>query len=198
MVDIRELTDILCKGKLTANQLYICLLLREKSIQGIAGTSIILKYLNEVGQFDNEDVDYLIDNDWIIDVSKPRHIEGNRYAKTYEVDCFTVTGKFENLFDDGKDLLFEQLKDEYPSRININNKNVPSKVIRDGMIDLYWKNIQNGSLEIHNVVLEAARMMKKETNGYATMTLENFIKSKEWENIIKESQSSSGDSIKRI
>ncbi len=174
MIDVKELTDVLIEHDLTIQQYYILCILRNNSKEH-NNSDIADKYIKHFGRFAYTDIEVLINRKLIEDFNSP----GETYVFNYMVHPINC----KDIFAD--DDMAEEIWNEYPSYMMINTKKVTTKSEGDDAIkDAYLRKIRH-SAKLHDKVMKAIRLYK-ESNQYANMKLMTFIQSKEWENILKD------------
>lgn len=174
MIDVKELTQVLIEHDLTIDQFYILLLLRDVSKEG-GNNKVAQSYIDKFGMFSIFDIEALVEKGFVTDFNSP----GETYFYHYMVSPI----KTKSIFID--DDMFDELWNEYPAYLLINNTKIPSK--SDGYDEIkivYLKAIRH-SAKNHERVMKAVRK-QNERETYAKIKLLNFIKSKEWDNILKD------------
>ena len=174
MIDVKELTEVLIEHDLTIEQFYILLLLRDVSKEG-GNNDVAKNYINKFGMFSGHDIQALLDKDYVTDFNSP--------GETFFYHFMANPIKTKSIFLD--DDLFDELWNEYPPYLLIQNKQIPSKSDGYDEIKVVYLKMIRRSLKTHEKVMKALRFYKQ-SESFAKIKLMNFIKSKEWENIIKD------------
>lgn len=187
-LSVKEFVDILCKLKISANQYLICMLVYDRD-----GATTI-KYYNENSgnQFTYEEIDDLVDREYLLRLSKDR--------KNYQLDYFSTTTKFMSDFLIDEDDAGEEFWNAYPSWIWMNGRKTSAKSCdKDDIIEKYYRKIK-GNKKKHQKVMETIEEYSKRNDGFATMGIEKFVGSEQWTILQKdyESDSGTGDLIQSI
>ena len=149
---------------MTANQFLICYLLYHKD-----GKNII-RYANEVKEFDRDDILYLIENDFILTTVKG----------IYEVDNFVVTHKFSELILIEGNTASLELFEVYPKWIFIDGKEWSARSCGLTKVEIMYPKVIKNDVVLHRTIIEIVKEYKKH-NRYAEMGIEKFIDSRHWE-----------------
>lgn len=167
ILDLTEYTSLLVKTGLTPTQFFICMLLHEKSIGNIK------LYTEKNGLFNREDIKYLVDNDWILTTKRD-------YS---QFEDFYVSPKFTSLVSLTEEEQGEEFWKEFPNWLLIGERKVSAKAIgKEDLIELYFKTIRN-SVSLHNSIMIKLKVWKSKNNGFATMSIKNFVTSRHWESL---------------
>lgn len=149
---------------MTANQFLICYLVYHKD-----GKNII-KYTNEVGQFERDDILYLIDHDFILTTVKG----------IYEIDNFVVTPKFSELILIEGNTAAKELFDVYPKWISIDGKEYSARSCGLTRVEIIYPKAIYNDIVLHRTIIDIVKVYKK-YNNYAEMGIDKFIDSRHWE-----------------
>jgi hypothetical protein len=165
MIDINKFTDKLIKHKITPNQLYFCLCLIENDKFNLT------RVWNLGVRLSGDEIQNLISRDIIkvIDNSKPVSL-GNLY----------VNPSFREGFEFDIDVLAEELKQCYFTRIDVNGNMYPARNIDDFNLRKIYSEILKGDIELHHKIVAKT---KKYVDGkdVGNLGLEKYLKSKFWE-----------------
>ena len=168
--DLNKYIDFLCKKRITANQFLMCYLIYKKDVKNI------IKYVAEVGAFNKEDIEDLIERDFILTTFKGQ----------YELDNFIVTPKFTDIILTDNDSAAEELWNAYPKWINIESqgKEVSARSCGLTKVEMLYSVAIKGDIILHKSILLAVRNYKRR-NKYAEMGIDKFIESKHWELLLE-------------
>jgi hypothetical protein len=177
---VDEWVNLLTRLKISPNQFLICWLVYEKDM---AST---IKYYQEnpKNRFSIEDIEYLVENDFLLRLSKDKN--------NNNLDYFMTTPKFtENLIVDEDDA-GDEIWDAYPSWLMVNNHKVSAKSCdKDDLKRKYSLKIK-GSMKKHLQIMATLKEYVNRNNGLATMGIEKFVGSEQW-NVLEEAYKETPD-----
>jgi hypothetical protein len=192
--DINEYFDFLCKHQLTHEQFAFMytLVLDKKDKYGNYyldynskhrpkhTSANVYKYADQVRRWNPTDIDNLVERGLIYDYNDQT---GDGQRESYP-DRMEVSQTFAELLVAPSHVLGQDLWDNYPNFIYVDEKKVRAKTCdKDELIEKY-NNIINGSKKQHKKVMEALDYDKKR-NGI-TMGIEKYVKSRQWEATLEE------------
>lgn len=175
MIETDKFSDLICKHKITPNQVYILWLLYTKDYTNIQ------KYIDAHGQFDTDDFIVLEDKNLILNTNpKGRYSTANI--------CVTIEFVEERADKDPEDL-WDEFFDVYPGHLIVNNNKIPAKTLKfeeeKGVKAAYIKAISKNKF-MHQKILTATNKWKEANSGYATIKIDKFVIGKYWEEIDKQ------------
>ena len=189
--EINDLVDFLDKHCITAEQFMYCLLLyNDKRHNRIPGTnkisrplSKLYKYHTNVKKFSRSDLQDLIDKGFI-----------EKVGKKLTPDELEITKKFEKEYM-GDKFKFDQLVTAYPAHVaNFNHPGGPKIPLTtmkdcDKVASIYNRFVR--TYKLHDRIIEAVKWGNE--TGNINMSIERFVSSKGWEDLMKLRDSNEGD-----
>lgn len=178
--EIDKYTDVLCKGKITPNQFYICWLLYTKDDVNLQ------KYINMKGGLDTADLQDLIDKGFILN-SNPK-------ALAFSTANLFVSLEFGELVLIESEDAWDELFNAYPAYLIVNQNKIPAKTFTftdERLAKEAYTNILKKNKFLHKRIIEAVEKYKEQNSGYATIKLDKFITGKHWEEIDKQDEQQS-------
>jgi hypothetical protein len=143
----------------------------------------VYKYADQVRRWNPTDIDNLVERGLIYDYNDQT---GDGQKESYP-DRMEVSQTFAELLAAPSHVLGQDLWDNYPNFIYVDEKKVRAKTCdKDELIEKY-NSIINGSKKQHKKVMQALDYDRKR-NGI-TMGIEKYVKSRQWEATLEEMES---------
>lgn len=144
MIDFKRVLRFLIKKKLTFDQFAICWMIETKDIEGFS------EYCREVGNFSQRDFQYLIDNDYLLNLNADGKLN---------IANLIVTPKYtKEVFIDGETALNEIIA-IYPKSFKIDGKVWSTLNCDLGLLRLDYEKIIKNNKYKHEEILEKTKIM---------------------------------------
>ena len=175
MIKTDKVNELICKYKITPNQVYILWLLYTKDWTNIQN------YIDIHGSFNTQDFVELEEKSLIVNTNP----EG-RYSTAHL--CVMLEFVEERADIDPEDL-WEEFFDIYPGHLVVNGTKIPAKTLKfeeeKGVKAAYIKAISKNKF-LHQNILVLTNKWKEANGGYATIKIDKFVIGRYWEEISKQ------------